>query len=338
MSAVAREMKKNMMARPTWLPNNFTLSILCTVLIASFLPCHGEVATMFSWLTNIAIAALFFMHGAKLSRENIIAGASHWRLHLFIFATTFIVFPLIGLALRPLGIPLLGTGLYTGILYLCALPSTVQSSIAFVSMARGNVSAAICSAAASSLFGIFLTPLIVALTMQASGTTDSHSMMDAIEKIMLQLLVPFIAGQVARKWISGWVSRNKGVLKYLDQGSILLVVYTAFSSAVIGGIWHRVPILSLLALVIFCALLLAIALGLTAFFGKQFGFNLEDRITILFCGSKKSLATGVPMAQVLFPASSIGLIILPVMIFHQVQLMVCAFIAQRLSKRDDNSL
>ncbi|KAA8552433.1 MULTISPECIES: bile acid:sodium symporter family protein [Pseudomonas] len=321
------------MARPKWLPDNFTISLLATVAFASLLPCSGEVAVVFSWLTNISIAMLFFMHGAKLSQQAVLAGAGHWKLHLTVFSATFILFPLIGLALRPALSPVIGEELYMGILYLCALPSTVQSSIAFVSLARGNVPAAICSAAASSLFGIFLTPIIVALIMNSGSTDGGSSTLDAIEKITVQLLLPFVAGQIARRWIGIWVDKHKGTLKYLDQSSILLVVYTAFSSAVIGGIWHQVPAVSLGILIAVCIGILAIALVLTAVLGKRLGFNQEDRITILFCGSKKSLATGVPMAQVLFSASSIGMIILPVMLFHQIQLMVCAVLAQRYSTR-----
>ncbi|WP_331692500.1 bile acid:sodium symporter family protein [Pseudomonas sp. ZY71] len=321
------------MARPKWLPDNFTISLLATVAVASLLPCFGEVAVAFSWLTNISIALLFFMHGAKLSQQAVLAGAGHWKLHLTVFSATFILFPLVGLALRPALSPVIGEELYMGILYLCALPSTVQSSIAFVSLARGNVPAAICSAAASSLFGIFLTPIIIALIMSSGSFDGGSSTLDAIEKITIQLLLPFVAGQIARRWIGTWVDKHKGTLKYLDQSSILLVVYTAFSSAVIGGIWHQVPAVSLGTLIAVCIVILAIALVLTAVLGKHLGFNQEDRITILFCGSKKSLATGVPMAQVLFSASSIGMIILPVMLFHQIQLMVCAVLAQRYSTR-----
>ncbi|WP_457788503.1 bile acid:sodium symporter family protein [Pseudomonas sp. PL-6] len=316
-----------------FLPDAFTQTLLAVVLIATVLPASGQVAVAFEWITNLAIALLFFLHGAKLSRQAILAGAGHWRLHLLVFACTFVLFPLLGLALKPLLAPLIGTELYLGMLYLCALPATVQSAIAFTSLARGNIAAAICSAAASSLLGIFLTPLLVALLMGVEGANDST--LDAIGKISLQLLLPFILGQIAQRWIGAWVTRNKGWLKYVDQSSILLVVYTAFSAAVIGGLWQQVPLLTLLALVLACCVLLALALLLTHLLGKWLGFSLEDRITILFCGSKKSLATGVPMAQVLFAGSSIGLLILPLMLFHQIQLMVCAVLAQRYARRPE---
>lgn len=321
------------MTRPRFLPDNFTLTLLAVVVIASLLPASGQVAVGVGWLTNIAIALLFFLHGAKLSRESVIAGAGHWRLHLLIFGLTFVLFPLLGLALKPLLSPMIGDDLYMGMLYLCALPATVQSAIAFTSLARGNIPAAICSAAASSLFGIFLTPLLVTLLLNVHG--DGASTLDAILKISVQLLLPFIAGQIARRWIGAWVARNKGWLKFVDQGSILLVVYGAFSEAVVEGIWQQIPAWELAGLVLACCILLALVLAASTLLGKVFGFNQEDRITILFCGSKKSLATGVPMAQVLFAGSTIGVLILPLMLFHQIQLMVCAVLAQRFANRPE---
>ncbi|MGA3799830.1 bile acid:sodium symporter family protein [Pseudomonas fluorescens] len=322
------------MTRPRLLPDNFTLTLIGVVTLASLLPASGQVAVGFGWLTNIAIALLFFLHGAKLSRESIIAGAGHWRLHLLVFSLTFVLFPLLGLALKPLLSPLIGNDLYMGMLYLCALPATVQSAIAFTSLARGNIPAAICSAAASSLFGIFLTPLLVTLLLNVHG--EGSSTLDAILKISVQLLLPFIAGQIARRWIGDWVARNKSWLKFVDQGSILLVVYGAFSEAVIEGLWQQIPLLDLVGLVVACCVVLALVLVASTVLGKAFGFNQEDRITILFCGSKKSLATGVPMAQVLFAGSTIGLLILPLMLFHQIQLMVCAVLAQRYAKRPES--
>lgn len=324
------------MARPRLLPDNFTLSLLAVVILASFLPAQGQTAVAFGWITNIAIGLLFFLHGAKLSSSAIISGMTHWRLHLLVFACTFIMFPLLGLALKPILSPLVGTELYLGILFLCALPATVQSAIAFTSLARGNIPAAVCSAATSSLLGIFLTPLLVMLLMGAQ--VQESSTMDAISKIVVQLLLPFIAGQIARHWIGGWVTRNKAWLKYVDQGSILLVVYSAFSNAVVEGIWQQVPLPQLAGLVVACCVLLALALVITDFAGRRLGFNTADRITILFAGSKKSLATGVPMAQVLFTGGTIGMLILPLMLFHQIQLMVCAVLAQRYADRAEETV
>lgn len=321
------------MARPRFLPDNMTLCLIAVVIAASVFPVSGEAAVAFDWLTNAAIALLFFMHGAKLSREAIVAGMGHWRLHLLVFGCTFLLFPLLGLGLKPVLLPLVGDELYLGILFLCALPATVQSAISFTSLARGNVAAAVCSAATSSLLGIFVTPLLVLLMIGAQAG-DSNTL-DAIGKIVVQLLLPFIAGQIARRWIGEWVTRNKAWLKAVDQGSILLVVFGAFSHAVVEGIWQQVPLVQLAGLVVACCLLLALVLFIVAFLARRAGFNTEDRITILFAGSKKSLATGVPMAQVLFAGGAIGALILPLMLFHQIQLMVCAVLAERYARRPE---
>ncbi len=319
------------MSRPKFLPDNFTLCLIATVLTASLLPCRGPVATGFGWLTNFAIGLLFFLHGAKLSREAVVAGATHWRLHLLVLLSTFALFPLLGLALKPLLSPLVTPALYTGVLFLCTLPSTVQSSIAFTSMAKGNVPAAVCSASASSLIGIFLTPLLAGLVV-SSHATGAFSL-GAIWSIVLLLLVPFIAGQVLRPLIGKWVDRHRSILRYVDQGSILLVVYTAFSEAVIQGLWHSITWLALGGLVVTCAVLLAIALVLTSVVARRCGFSRADQITIVFCGSKKSLASGIAMAKVMFVGHAVGAIVLPLMLFHQIQLMTCAVLAQRWGAR-----
>jgi len=318
------------MARSRFVPDNFTLTLIAVVVAASLLPCSGATAVAFNWITNVAIGLLFFLHGAKLSREAIVAGITHWRLHLLVFAATFLMFPLLGIALRPLLQPLVTPDLYVGILFLCALPATVQSAIAFTSIARGNVPAAVCSASASSLIGIFLTPVLVGLLLAQHGAAASF---EAVRAIVLQLLAPFIAGQIARQWIGGWVARHKTVLGVIDRSSILLVVYTAFSEAVIQGLWQQLPLAAFAGLVVVCAVLLGLALGLTTLAARRLGFSKEDEITIVFCGSKKSLASGIPMARVLFAGHAVGAVVLPLMLFHQMQLMVCAVLAQRYAAR-----
>jgi len=314
-----------------FLPDRFTSALVLTVLLASLLPCHGTTAVVFKWLTDAAIALLFFLHGAKLSRAAALAGLTHWRLHLTVLASTFVLFPLVGLLLKPLLLPLVTPALYVGVLFLCTLPSTVQSSIAFTSIARGNVSAAICSASASSLLGIVITPLVVGLIIATNGKNGFS--IDAIGTVVLQLLVPFVAGQVARRWIGRWVDSHRGMLSFVDQGSILLVVYTAFSAAVIQGLWQHTPLRVLGGLLIVNAVLLAVLLLITRYGARVLGFNKEDEITIVFCGSKKSLASGVPMAQVLFAGHVMGAVVLPLMLFHQVQLMACAVLARRYAQR-----
>lgn len=322
-----------MLAKLRILFDNFTLILIAVIVTASLLPAHGQGALVFEWITALAIALLFFLHGSKLSRSAIIAGAMHWRLHLLVFACTFILFPILMLGLQPVLRPLLGDELWVGMLYLSALPGTVQSAIAFTSMARGNIPAAVCNASASSLVGILVTPLLVKILLDAdAGTTG---MLEAVLKISVQLLLPFIAGHLMRRWIGDWIDRNRNWLKNVDQGSILLVVYTAFSAAVVGGLWSAVPPLSLLLLTVVCSVILAIVLWMTTTLARRLHFNKEDEITIVFCGSKKSMATGVPMAQVLFAGGAVGPAILPLMIFHQIQLMVCAVMAQHYAKREN---
>jgi sodium/bile acid cotransporter 7 len=303
----------------------FLIAILATVALASFIPAHGEGAVAADWATSVAIALLFFLHGAKLSPAAALAGARQWRLHGLVFLSTFALFPLIGLVGHALAPDFLPAPLWAGLLLVTILPSTIQASIAFTSVAGGNVPAAICSASASNLMGLVLTPLMAGFILSNRGITLSGS--TALD-ILMQLFVPFIAGQVLRPWIGAFVKRSTRTLRIVDYGSILLIVYSAFSHGVVNGIWHQVGIAQLIRVALVDATLLATVMGLLTFASRGLGFSRADEITIVFCGSKKSLATGLPIANVLF-AGHVGLVILPVMLFHQIQLMVCATLARR---------
>lgn len=314
-----------------FLPDTFTWLLVGAVLLASLLPISGTSAEWFGIAANLAIACLFFLHGARLSTDVVVAGFLHWRLQLFILVTTFAIFPLLGLGLGLLSPSLIEQPLYLGLLFLCVLPSTVQSSIAFTSIAGGNVPAAICAASTSNILGIFLTPALVALLFSAGGHVGVS--FDMVWKIMLQLFLPFIAGQLLQPFIGNWVRSKKALLTPFDRGSILMVVYLAFSDAVTEGIWHRFAVEDLGLLILIDGVLLAAVLAITSVGGRLFGFSREDRITAVFCGSKKSLASGVPMASVIFAGQSIGAIVLPLMLFHQIQLMVCAWLARVYADR-----
>jgi sodium/bile acid cotransporter 7 len=311
-------------------PDGFTLALVAVVTVATFLPCQGTSERVFKFLAIFAIAALFFLQGARLSRAAVLGGITHWRLHLLILAATFGLFPILGLGLHALAPGLLSQPLWLGVLFVCALPSTVQSSIAFTSIGHGNVPAAICAATASNLIGIFLTPILVALMMQLHGGGVS---LDEVGKIVLQLLLPFIAGQVLRPWIGAWALRNRRILAVTDRSSILLVVYVAFSEAVVHGIWHQLPPARFAVLIAINGALLGAVLLATTFSSRAFGFSRADEVAIVFCGSKKTLASGIPMANVLFAGPSVGMTVLPLMIFHQMQLMVCAWLARRYAAR-----
>ncbi len=314
-------------------PDAFTIALMLAMLAATFWPASGAAATGLGHVTTFAIGLLFFLHGAKLSGEAVKAGFTHWRLHLLVLACTFLMFPLLGLLIKPLALTLITPELYLGVLFLCALPSTFQSSIAFTALARGNVAAAVCSASASNFAGIFLTPLLVgALVLHGAGAGSSSSL-DSIVAFAQQLLLPFIAGQVMRRWIGAWVDRHVAMLRNVDQCSILLVVYAAFSEAVGQGLWQKLTPLAFFNLAVVSCVLLALAMLSTAFVSRRLGFSREDQIAIVFCGSKKSMASGVPMAKVLFATSSLGVLIVPLMLFHQIQLMVCAMLAQHYARR-----
>ncbi|WP_176590254.1 bile acid:sodium symporter family protein [Sphingobium sp. EM0848] len=308
----------------------FLLLLICTVALASFLPARGQGASIAGAAADAGIVLLFFLHGAKLSREAIWNGAKAWKLHLATLGTTFIAFPLIGLLTQQ--VTAIPPSMRAGLLFLTLLPSTVQSSIAFTAIARGNVAAAVVSASFSNLLGIVLTPLLVALLMERSGTGDLISL-SSVRDIVLQLLLPFVVGHLARPLIGGFVARRRALVARVDRGSILLVVYAAFSAAVVEGLWHKVSRDELLLLAVLSIAILIVVLLFTSMLGRLLGFAREDAIVLQFCGSKKSLASGVPIAGVLFPASAVGPILLPIMLFHQIQLMACAILARRYGAR-----
>lgn len=314
--------------------DRFTILLFVMVILASILPVSGHEAEIFSVITTAAIAVLFFLHGAKLSREAVMQGLTHWKLHGLVFAITFAVFPILGLLAKPILVPMLGQELYWGFLFMCFLPSTVQSSIAFTSVARGNVAAAVCSASFSNIIGMFITPIMVAFFILGQ-TSHGFDPTSSIIQITLLLLVPFILGQILRPYVFPHMQKRPKIVKVFDQGSILMVVYGAFSSAVVAGLWSQISMSTLMLLILACSVLLTLIMLLSLYIPKWLGFNAADQKTIFFCGSKKTLASGVPMAQILFIGQPIGMIVLPIMIFHQIQLMVCGVIANYWSKQSE---
>lgn len=306
--------------------DNFILAILAAVMVGTLFPVGGSFAVSLNSAIKIAIAILFFMYGGRLEPREALVGLRHWRLHLVILAFTYMAFPLLGLLLRPLGGWLISDVLMTGLLYLCTIPSTVQSSITFTSIAKGNVAGAIISASMSNILGVFITPLLVALTMGASGRIQFN--VSGVWDLVLQILLPFILGQLSRPWTAGWLITNNSWLKLVDRGVIVAVVYSAFSRGMREQMWSLVSWRDMGVLLMTVLVMLILMLWGTAQVARVLGFNREDRIAIQFCGTKKSLATGLPMAMVLFPTLPVGLLVLPLMLFHQMQLMVCSVLAQ----------
>jgi solute carrier family 10 (sodium/bile acid cotransporter), member 7 len=311
-------------------PDGFVLALVGTVAVATLLPCQGRSAEIFHAAGSLAVAALFFLQGARLSRAALAAGAEHWRLHAAITSATFVLFPLLGMGLWAAAPNALPPLLWSGVLFVCVLPSTVQSSIALTSIARGNVAAAICSAAGSNLAGLFLTPIMFGVLSGARGSVISLA---GMEQVVCQLLVPFAAGQLLRPWIGQWAERNRSILSVTDRGSILLIVYAAFSASVVQGLWQRVPVTTLATLALIDGVLLAIALLVMITGSRVLNFGRADESAIVFCGSQKSVVSGIPIASALIAGPSLGLFVLPIMIYHSMQLLVCAWLAKRYAAR-----
>lgn len=309
--------------------DRFLLAIVSAALIAAVLPASGVAVAIVDGATKVAIAGLFFLYGARLHPRQALAGLAHWRLHLTILTFTFVVFPLIGLALAVAVPAVISPALYAGLLYLTLVPSTVQSSIAFTSIAKGNVAGAIVSASASNLLGVVLTPALAWGLMSTTGQVRIGP--SAFVDIVVQLLLPFALGQASRPWTAAFVAQHAW-LKLFDRGSIVLVVYAAFSAGMREGMWSQVSGGGLVILVSVCLVILAGMLGLTRWVAHRLGFSREDTIAIQFCGTKKSLASGLPMATVLFAGQPLGLMMLPLMVFHQAQLMACSALAARYAR------
>ncbi|NJQ05142.1 bile acid:sodium symporter [Streptomyces lonarensis] len=302
----------------------YLLLLVATMGLAALLPAGGTAADAVDTVSVVAIGLLFFLYGARLSTREVGDGVRHWRLHLTILSCTFVVFPLLGLAAGALAPWLLTEQLALGVLFLCLVPSTVQSSIAFTSIARGNVAGAIAAGSFSSLIGVVLTPLLAGLLIGGGAGIS----LDSLLRIALQLLLPFVVGQLLHRWLGAVVVRHRTALSYFERGSVLIVVYAAFSEGVREGVFGQISWQRLLALFAVVVVLLALMLLITGQGARRLGFGREDRIAVVFAGSKKSLAVGLPMSSVLFGADA-AVTVLPLMLFHQVQLIVCAVLARR---------
>lgn len=311
--------------------DRYMMLLILTVLLATFAPARGDFAAGLKPVTYWVVALLFFLYGAKLSTKTIVSGFANWRLQIGVLLCTFALFPLLGLAIKPVVIQWLPTAIGVGFLYIGCLPSTVQSSIAFTSVSGGNVAGAVCAASISNLVGVILSPLLFAVLIP-SGTGYGVDP-SAVWKIVQQILLPFAVGQLCRPLLADFLHRYKFPTMIVDRGSILLIVYSAFSAGVVNGIWQVVSPGALLTIIAVCAVMLAIAMGISLGAGRAAGMPREDLVSLFYCGSTKSLATGLPMAGILFAGQDISLVVLPLMVFHLLQLVVCAIISQRLAAR-----
>lgn len=305
------------------------LGIILAAILAFVVPARGSFAEGFSIAVKLAIGLLFFLYGARLSTREALQGLTNWKLHSIILAFTFVAYPLIGLAMRPTT-AFVSESVYQGILYLCLVPSTVQSSVALTGIARGNVPGAVVAASLSSIVGVVATPALVMLLMG----TDSGIHVDAsvFRNVALQLLVPFVLGQVARAVVpavAGIAARK--ATKIVDRGSIWMVVYSAFSAGVVSGVWDNFSLAELVFLSVFAFVLVCVMLWVTKSVPGTLRFSRADTVAIQMCGTQKSLAAGLPMASVIFGGGQLGVLIVPLMIYHLIQLMTCSAYVSRIA-------
>lgn len=314
----------------------FLAGMAAAVLLAWLIPdpgarggsLHPEV------LTKAGVALIFFLHGVALSFESLKAGTLRWPLHLVVQSCTFLFFPLLGLALFWLAGDRMSADLKLGFFYLCALPSTVSSSVAMTAAARGNVPAAVFNATLSSLLGVVLTPLWVGLLGHSRGS--SMPMGKVILDLVIWLVVPLMVGQLCRPWLGAWAARNKKFIHLADRGTILLLVYTSFCDSMKQGVWSGQGFGTVSLTLALSALIFFAVLSAVGWMCDRMGFPIEDRIAAVFCGSKKTLASGVPMAQLIFGAHpGLSLILLPILIYHPLQLIICGALASRWARRRD---
>ncbi|WP_249667445.1 bile acid:sodium symporter family protein [Cellulomonas fengjieae] len=305
--------------------------ILSALVLGLVLPARGTVADVLDVARPAAIVVLFFLYGARMATGEVWAGLRSWRLQGSMLAATYVAFPVLGLLVQLLPDAVVSAELKTGLLYLSLLPSTVQASVVFTSVARGNVAGAITGATISNVVGIVLTPLLVGVLMvRTSGQAGGN-----LGGILLQLLLPFAAGQLVQRWIGPWLRAHAHLTRITDRGALVLIAYTSVSEATVSGAWAHVTWVALVALLVVCAAMLATMLALTWSGGARLGLPRGDRIALLMCGSKKSLATGLPMAAVLFTPALAASVALPVIVFHQLQLATCAVIARRLAAQGE---
>jgi len=321
-----------------WRPDWFVIGMGVAIVLAWIAP---EAGASGGWLhadllNKIGVALVFFLSGLSLSFADLKQGTLRWPLHLVVQVSVFLVFPLVGIAALWLVGDALPHALSAGFYFLCVLPSTVSSSVALTAAARGNVPAAVFNATMSSLLGVFITPLWVSWRLQASG--QAMPLGEVILDLVLWLLVPLALGQGSRLFLREWAQRNRGWLKYVDRVTILVIIYTSFCDSVAGGVWRDQRAVDLIAVVVGSLVLFVVLMLIVRAVSRALGFNAADRITAMFCGSKKSIAQGVPMARLIFGSDPhVGLMLVPLIVYHQLQLILCSVLAERWSKRKDES-
>lgn len=315
--------------RSFW-PDPFVQLLIITILIASFLPVSGNNAKIATIISQIGIFSLFFLNGVRLPRREVIEGVRNWRLQGSIYIWVFGIMPFIGYILSRMSANFIPDTLAIGLLFLGVLPSTVQSATAYNSMANGNVTASVIASALLNLTGVVVTPLLFAAMASASGVVIS---LESFYRICLILLLPFFLGQFMQNYLGEWLNNRKKLVTFMDRGAIAIAVYVAFSGAVVAGIWTRIAPDEFAILFAILAIFLILAFGGSWVMSGLMRFNINDRKAVLFAGAHKSLAIGAPLAAILFPPETAGVILLPILIYHLAQLIVSAPLANRLAQK-----
>ncbi|MGY5453268.1 bile acid:sodium symporter family protein [Agarivorans sp. MS3-6] len=312
----------------------FLLGMLLAIFAALLLPNLGRSGGVLQLdsVTGIGIAIIFFLHGVGLSPREIRQGIQNWRLHLLVQSTTFLFYPLLWLLLGDALHALMPSALAFGFCFLFTLPSTISSSVAMTSIAKGNVAGAVFNASLSSLLGVLITPLLVQLFMGFDGVSmDIGATVSAICKM---LLLPMVTGQLLRPFLLNSFQRHKNVVNKIDKWVILLIVYNAFCDSVVENIWDGFSLTTLLLALLMCILVLLTVINGLVYVARKLHFAVEDEIAAVFCGSKKTLAAGVPMAKVIFGSDpNLGMLLLPIMLYHPIQIFYCAILANRYAAR-----
>ncbi|MFA6960044.1 MAG: bile acid:sodium symporter family protein [Opitutaceae bacterium] len=312
----------------------FMVGMAVAVALAWIFPAFGSPGGALhpELLNKLGVALIFFLNGVSLSFAAMKAGALRWPVHVAVQTTTYVIFPLVGILLTAVVGGWISPELAIGFFYLCAVPSTVSSSVAMTAAARGNVPVAVFNATLSSVIGIVATPLLIGWRLHTAG--GGIPMDKVILDLVLWLLLPMVLGQLSRRWLAEWARKSKKLIHGVDRGTILLIIYTSFCDSITRGIWSGRND-AVITAVIGSLVLFGVVFYVIGAISTAAGFNVEDRIAAIFCGSKKSIAAGIPMAQLIFAGDPrLGIILLPLMIYHPLQLIICAALAGRWARRD----
>lgn len=314
----------------------FLVGMVVAILLATLTSELGRSGGVFHLdkLTGIGVAIVFFLHGLGLSPKAIKAGMTNWKLHLFIQSMTFIAYPILWLVFGDVFLAYMPSALAFGFCYLLVLPSTISSSVAMTSIGKGNIPGAIFNASLSSIIGVFITPMLIQLFMGFEGV--QIDLMDSVLSIAKLLFVPMIIGQILRPYLTAWVERHKALVNKVDKIVILLIVYNAFSDSIVNRVWSDFSIALLATSIIVCTIILLFMVNLIRWSSQRIKFTLPDEVASVFCGTKKTLAAGIPMANVIFAGDpSLGMILLPIMLYHPIQIFYCAVLANRYARQSE---